>query len=590
MSTRIPKYNVLWEPSITPLAMEIQCIRMGGQWKKKNGDMAGLGLFYHVQQAQMILWPEKKWHKWNILELECYLEYRIIGELGPASSGKTFSAATNLLMDYYCYPECTTGLVSSTTRESLEMRVWGEIKKMHRIAKSRFSWLPGHLIEGRQRIVTDGRTVASEGRDFRNGIVGVACKKGQNFQGLGEYVGIKNKRLRLVGDELQFLPRGYIDAVANLNKNPDFKMVGLGNPKETTDALGVLCEPSGEIGGWDSGIDQTSKTKTWVTRFDKGICLQLPGSDSPNLDGNLGIPLISQKDIDADIQFYGKDSLQYTMMDEGRMPRGQGLRRVLTRNFCLKFGAMEEPVWDSNKLTKVGFLDAAYRGVGGDRCVFGQLNMGKDINGRQIMALAEVMVVPVNAALDEPAEDQIADFVKTQCAMRAIPPEHFFFDSTGRGTLVSAFARLWDPHVGTVEFGGPPTERRVSTETDKTCDQFYSKFVSELWFSVRLVVESGQFRGMTDEVMNEGCMREWKIVKGNKIEVETKEEMKIKSGRSPDLFDALAAGVEGCRRLGFVITKLGSVMAKKVDRNWKQLLEEKAANLHKSKDLVYSGA
>ena len=467
------------------------------------------------------------------------------------------------------------------------MRVWGEIKKHHRIARERYEWLPGELIEGRQRIVTDERHESTEGRDFRNGLVGVACKKGQNYQGLGEYVGIKNRRVRLVADELHFMEKGFLDSVANLNKNRDFKCIGIGNPKDTTDPLGVLCCPADHLGGWDGGVDQTPLTKTWETRYDRGICIQLPGSDSPNLEGTLGAPIISQKDIDADIKFYGKDSLQFTMMDEGRMPRGQGMRRVLTRNFALRHGAMEEPLWKNDQRIRIGFLDAAYRGTGGDRCVFGELQFGLSTEGKSILALIDTAIVPIKADKQEDAEDQIAYYVKEQCQSRSIPPQNFFFDSTGRGTLMSALARLWSPYVGTVEFGGPPSDRPATGTNGTICKDYYSKFVSELWFSVRLAVESGQFRGLTTDVLDEFCAREWTLVAGHKVEVEPKDKTKIKTGRSPDLADAVAAGVEGARRLGFVIERLGADRANRISEKWKNSIREQSSNLWRKQELSY---
>ena len=69
---------------------------------------------------------------------------------------------------------------------------------------------------------------------------------------------------------------------------------------------------------------------------------------------------------------------------------------------------------------------------------------------------------------------------------------NFFFDSTGRGTLMNAFGRIWDTGIVGVEFGGKPTERRVSKQISTLCKDYYSKFVSELWWSVRLAVESKQ--------------------------------------------------------------------------------------------------
>jgi hypothetical protein len=608
---RIQKYGLWWPATKDPLSLEMDMVLQGGRWKKRQSEgFAGEGLFYHFKQCITLCWPWVKWHVWADLQLKCYLEYRLIGQMGPASTGKTFIPSACVLMDYYVFPWCTTVLVTSTTRESLEMRILGEIKKLHRDAHNRYEWLPGNLIEGRQRIVTDDRSIAAEGRDFRNGLVGVATKKGQAYQGIEEFVGIKNKRLRMVGDEMSFLPRVFVDSISNLNKNTDFKGVFSGNPKDVTDALGVICEPAAHLGGWDGGMDQQGGTKTWETRFPRGVCIQLVGTDSPNLDGNLGIPLITQKQIDDDIAFYGQDSLQFTMMDLGRMPRGQALRRVITRQMCLKFHAMEEPVWKDSNRIKIAFMDAAYRGVGGDRCVLGFLEFGEEAVGataeemvsaivtqkvtqksnNQILSLIETMLVPVSSNINEIPEDQIVNFVKEQCEKRNIPPENLYFDSTGRGSLMNAFGRLWPIPTG-IEFGGQGSERKVSADIDVICKDYYSKYVTELWFNVSYTIQSGQFRGMTEEMMQEGCFREWGFVgagRGMKIEVEPKDKMKLKSGRSPDLFDALCCGVEGARRRGFIIKKQHAVQGKRVDRNWKSDLKKRAQEHWHGNQLNYA--
>jgi hypothetical protein len=583
-------------------------IRNGGRWKKKNGGMAGEGSFYHWCRAINLLWPFVKLHKWNLLTIEKYLEYRTIGVIGPASSGKTNTAALCALLDYYVFPSCTTVICCSTTKERLEDRIWGEIKKLHRQAKEVAPWIDGHLIEGRQRIITDDRTALIEGRDFRNGLVGVPCKKGDSYVGLGDFAGLKNKRVRLFGDELSLLPRVFVDAVSNLDKNPDFKAMGLGNPKETTDALGVFCEPAPGLGGWDGGIDQTPETKSWLTRRPQGVCIQLPGTDSPNLDGKLGIPLITQEQIDRDVAFYGKDSLWFTMMDQGMMPRGQGSRRIITRQICLKGGAMEDPVWKDSARVQIGFLDAAYGGVGGDRCVFGKLQFGEEIapldsltpdkllisqnyrpmTGRKILHLIGLELVPITNQSSDPPEYQIAEWVRNRCVESNIPPENFFFDAGSRSSLVAAFAKQWSNQVVPIDFGGKPSERKVAAHMDVSCRDYYSKFVSELWFSARYTIEAGQFRGMTEDVMMEGCSREWKIVAGNKHEVETKEDMKLKTGRSPDLFDALVCGIEGARQRGFVIMRLASVRGVREDTRWKRELENQAKKFWKVGSLDYA--
>ena len=592
--------------------IEIAMIRKGGQWIGKFGQTIGNGMYFHYKRLEELMWPDdKKWHAWNELQLENYLGHRTICVIGPASSGKTNSAATDVLTDYYVWPECTTVIVCSTTKERLEDRIFGEMKKYHKIAKKKYPWLSGNLIEGRLRIVSDGRLDSVDGRDFRNGIIGVPCKRGGDYVGLGDFIGIKNKRVRMVADELQLLPSAFVMAISNLDKNPDLKVIGLGNPKETTDALGAMGEPAFELGGWDGGIDQEPRTKTWKTRRPDGVCVQLVGSDSPNLDGHLKIPLITQSAIDRDIAQYGKDSLQFTMMNQGMMPRGQGSRRVITRQLCMKNGAGEDPQWVDNRRIKIGFLDAAYRGTGGDRCVFGQLDIGyevstKDENGddlvtnlmsqyvgtarhKQTIAVVDTMVVPINVKIDVESEDQIVSFVKTQCTMRGIDPENFFFDSGMRASLVSAFARDWSPATNPIDCGGTPSERPVSNKINMPCSKHYSKFITELWFSVRYAIEAQQMRGLKDSVIHEGCQREWTMVGANKIEVEPKAKMKEKTGRSPDLFDALAIGVEGARQRGFVINNdVAPVTRRERDNGWRKEIANKAKAAWTSGNLNYS--
>jgi hypothetical protein len=602
------RYGIRFKVGVSDLDIEMEMIRRGGQWTGKQGQLIGEGLFFHFKQFETLLWKGAKvWHRWNELQLQEYLTHRTIGILGPSSSGKTNGAATDVLADWYCFPSCTTVLICSTTTERLQDRIFGEIKKYHRMAKGQFPELPGHLIEGRLRIVNDSKDEVSDGRDFRNGIIGVPFKRGGNFQGLEDFIGIKNKRMRMIADELQMLPASFMMAISNLDKNPDLKVVGLGNPKETTDALGVFCEPAFKLGGWDGGIDQIPKTKTWETRRPGGVCIQFVGTDSPNLDGQLGIPLITQEAIDRDIAQYGKDSLQFTMMNMGMMPRGQGSRRVITRQLCLKNHATDEPNWLDGNQTSVAFLDAAYGGVGGDRCIFGVLKFGQEAEPidpseslmnlisqvpyrnrhRQIIALIEMVPVPINVTIDVEVTDQIVNFVQSQCSTRNIPPQNFFFDSGMRTALVSSFARLWSPLTNPIDCGGSPTDRQVSAQIEMPASKYYSKFITEMWFGIRLGIESGQFRGLKEAVISEGCAREWKMVGANKIEIETKADMKQKTGRSPDCFDGMACGFEGARRLGFIIDNLSVAKASKGTDVWKQQLKERAAKQWAESSLDY---
>ena len=208
----------------------------------------------------------------------------------------------------------------------------------------------------------------------------------------------------------------------------------------------------------------------------------------------------------------------------------------------------------------------------------------------QIIALIDLVIIPIQAEVgSESPEDQIVNFCRSQCEVREIPPSNLFFDAGMRTSLVTAFCRNWSTDVNSIDCGGKPSETQVSSEIRSLCRDYYSKFVTELWFSVRLAVESRQFRGMTEEACKEFCQREWKMVSGNKIEIETKDEYKIKAGCSCDLADAVAVGLFGARKRGFIISKL---IPEDEDltqtQEWKKQAMEKARKAWHSSSLVYT--
>lgn len=542
------------------------CIQRGGKWKGDNGQECGSGLAHHYKRMMQLLWPGEWWSRWDDLIVDECVKATFLGIAGPSSASKTHRVSRYALCTYWCFPNCTTVLCSTTTREMLELRIWGEIKKGFRKARERYPGLAGTFLESRQKITTDGKDV--DGREFRNGIVGVPCKAGEKFIGLADYVGIKNDIVILICDEGHLMPASYLDATGNLSSNNRFQMIGLGNPNDTTNAFGRLCEP---VNGWDT-FNQGETTTSWNTRYRTGRCLRLVGTDSPNLDRKDGLEvypkLIGKRYINEIATTYGTESWQYLMWVLAKFPTSVLERRVITRDLCVKFGAFEPVVWGAGKLTRLFCIDAAYGSVGGDRCVGMELAFGTDVNGKTILALeGKPMLIPVAVGKQDAKgmpilpEDQIAKWTKDFCEPKEIPPNHVVFDGTGRSSLMSAFARIWDAYVVSLEFGGRATDRPCPADPRMTCREMYGKFVSELWFTARVIIESGQMRGLTEEIVLEGQSRAWSNTKtsgtGKSVQdVEAKEDTKERLGRSPDLFDSLVSGIELARRLGFQITKL----------------------------------
>jgi hypothetical protein len=580
----VKRYGLKFTNPKDDLDIEMECIRRGGRFPVQN-TMGGMGLPFHYERMRRILWPkldgDHNGQRWHTLCKNEILKNKVTVLMGPGSSGKTHEASWIYLCEYFCFPEETCVLVSSTDIRGLRLRVWGEMTMLWEKAIERCPRLPGYILDSRIAITTDrledGDFSDRSARDMRKGIIGIPTIQGGKFIGLAKWQGIKQKRVRLIADEASVMGPSFLSAFANLNKNEDFKAIVIGNPQDPMDPLGKAAEP---IDGW-SGHLEPKKTDVWKTRFMNGTCVNLIGTDSPNFDFPPNEPtrfkyLISKEKIADTLSFFAKDSIEYYSQCIGSMKIGTMDYRVITRDLCRTFGALEGVIWEGEDTVKVCGLDASY---GGDRCVCGYIEFGKDIDGHVVISVGPPQIVPIIVDPENIPETQIAIWVKDYCTSHDIPPENFFHDSTGRGTLGTALGRIWSNDCNPVEFGGAATNRIVSMdlyvfdpETQqrrlKRCNEHYDRFVSELWYQVRYVIESRQMRNFPEEVMDEMCMRIWEKLKNNRTSVETKEVMKKRVGRSPDLGDWLAICVEGARRLGFQIQKLPNKSAEPEQEQW----------------------
>lgn len=562
------RYGVKFPVDATDLEIEFWMIRKGSEWLKTRG----LTLFQHYKNAQKLLWPNEDEHRWTDLILEEILRNDITVLQGAKDSGKTHGMCKFGLTDYFCFPDETLIIVSSTDIRSLEGRVWGDIKSMFARALERHPWLPGHVLDSKHAICTDDLDDESVvARDMRKGILCIPCKTSSGGQtNISAYVGMKQKRRRYLADEFQFMSLSMYESLGNANSG-DFKMVCAGNPLGQGDPLDLIAEPTC---GW-MAMPEPEVTTVWDNmRFLRSRTVNLVGTDSPNFDYDQSLPakypyLTNKDSIARTVAGYGMNSHQFYSQCKGVRRSGLNARRVITKELCQKNKAYEDVTWEDDVMTKIFALDAAYGGVGGDRCIGGHIQFGKCMDGHQRIYIHKPQLVPVNIRKAESPEDQISEWTKNYCATHGIPPENGFYDSTGRGSLGISFARIHSNKINPVEFGGKPSDRPVSYDFFiiddttkerrlKKCSEHYRKFVTELWWTVRIAIESDQIRGINDEIVNDGCMREWKEVAGNKIEVESKEETKERMGKSPDIFDWLVTAVEGARRKGFQILKLSN--------------------------------
>lgn len=596
---KFSKYGMKWsDPVKTELDIELTIIRHGGVIKT-NGKTYGNGLFYHFREAQSLIWPEDDHHRWSDLVLKHMCEERIIVVQGPRDCSKTRTLSKWALIDYWSAPYDTLSIMTSTGIRELELRVWGDIKSLFQRAKEKFGYLEGNINQANHGIFTDSLDDRGDLRDMRRGIICVPCLTGEGeWKGLENFVGIKQKRRRLIGDELQFIPALYVNALDAFDKG-DFKGGFLGNPiGGNGKALDKIAEP---VGGWAS-LGEVTKTKVWKNKYG-GVTVNLVGTDSPNFDKDRPkhYPyLIDQDDIDRVATRNGRDSAQFWTLIMGVRKIGVDTYRVLTLDLCERNGAHNTAVWSGTSKVKVFGVDAGY---GGDPCELVYLEFGEDVAGRMIVEFHPTITIPIELSSSRSAEDQIAMRVKSEAARLEVPDENIFFEAGMRATLAISMARIMSPAVNAVNAGGPATDRPVNEDffvTDpKTgerrlmkCNEQYSKFVTELWYSMREVVEAKQARGLPRDVAEEFAMREWRWVPGplgERYELETKPEFKTRSGgKSPNKADATSIALEGARRLGFKIENMKEDRGTTPeDQEWLERELAKHRHFVKSRELSY---
>jgi hypothetical protein len=133
--------------------------------------------------------------------------------------------------------------MTSTTLREARKRIWGSVMSL-------LSVIDGAPIKIRDSIgnasYVDEKGILIE----RAGISLIAAEKSKTREAVGKFIGIKQKRVILIGDELSELSEAILQAgLSNLSKNPEFQLIGMSNPNSRFDAFGIWSEP---INGWDS--------------------------------------------------------------------------------------------------------------------------------------------------------------------------------------------------------------------------------------------------------------------------------------------------------------------------------------------------
>jgi len=396
-----------------------------------------------------------------------------------------------------------------------------------------------------------------------SGIFGIATDKGEIEKALGKIIGFHAPKVIVVVDEMPYTPEAIVEACVNLETGAEhFQFIGLGNADDMLDPHGRMCEP---LRGWDSVCVETEE---WRTK--RGLCLHLDGLKSPNLrkNGMLFPGLLNQADIDSTIEIYGADSPQFWQMRRGFWAPEGIQKTVLSMPMIVRTDAMGETSFDYDSVN-VASLDPSFEG--GDRCVLRFGKVGK-VRGKGTLLLGEHVFIKTMIRVDDPIHYQIARKVKQECISRQVDPFYFGLDATGEGGgLASIIQREWSREILCVEFGGRPPRTPVSPTNSKQADMEYDRQVTYLWFYFRLLLLNEQIKGLDFETASEFCRRWWSM-KGPYVSLETKEKMKDRTRKSPDLADnAVIMAQVAHLRCGMSANEFGEWNTER-DSPWKRFM------------------
>ena len=582
MSKKKRSFKAILEPRIDPKTKKMD---VGGLLIPPTSVLTGLlyGFAHHdaVRAKEFYFWricdelwnhpdlPEKLMvkHPWAVQMIRAALNNKYLSIGGSASSGKSHTMAAWGIVNWLSQPKDTLVLMTSTTLREARKRIWGSVMSLLTV------------IEGAPIKIRDSIGNASYINEQgvlieRAGISLIAAEKSKTREAVGKFIGIKQKRVILVGDELSELSEAILQAgLSNLSKNPTFQLIGMSNPNSRFDSFGIWSEPKD---GWDSV--ETSVDDTWKTKWG-GRYIRLDGERSPNiLAGETLYPwLPTQQKIDEDRALLGEESRGYMRMVRAVFFDSDETTGIYNENELAMSGALQTVEWQGEP-TKVAGVDPAFTN-GGDRTILYTATVGYDKNGHYVIEFGEAVNLNDDATNKAvPRTYQIVRQIKDHCEKRKILPENVAVDATGAGApFCDVLAGEWSNRFMRVGFGGRASDKRVSASSQLIGEELYVNRVSELWFVGKELMRTRQVFGISTDLASEITSRNYDMVKSGtlRVKIESKPEFKARFGRSPDLADAAFLALDCARqRLGLVAVdppKEGATNFKRQPKTIKQL-------------------
>jgi len=582
--SRTLRYGILWpehwldfdieltafrygSPDRCPVVKQIKDPRKAIKWERLSEkkrframELSGTTKQEHFKRIVGALWPVtgKKpfiFHPWADKMLDAACRETYLGVAGCGSSGKTEFFALWAIVNFICAPRDTMVLVTSTSLRESRRRIWGSIEDYWLAVPG----LPGKLISSLGFIRFDdgtGNRTSSE----KPGIHLIPGEKKKEKEAVGKLIGAKCPRVILIMDELPELSEALLTAgYSNLSTNPFFQMVGIGNPASYYDPFGVFVEPKD---GWGSINVEDDE---WPT--ERGRCIHFDGLKSPNFDqAEDKWPIYGRKQL-AEHKNLGETTVSFWRMCRGFWCPTGDEESIWNEADIIRYGGGQGVVWEGLP-TPVSALDPGFTN-GGDESILYHGLWGKEAgSGKMVLLFTGYDKLRENVTKNDEARNyQIAHQFRDKSEAKRVIPKNAAFDATGGGIPFGDIVHTeWNREVLGVKFGGASTDRPFSEVNRKPASDQVTNRVTEIWYAGVEFLRNGQLRGIPPELARQLCERRLRTRKlGDlKLEAESKQDMKGRIGRSPDMADAAMILVDLVReRFGGSPGKTSSRVARK---------------------------
>ena len=340
---------------------------------------------YYFWRICDILWnrpdipePLMEQNPWAKLIIRSCLENKFLAVGGAASSSKSHTMAAFAIVNCLSQPKDTLVLITSTTLREARKRIWGSIITLLAVIDD----MPFRIRDsiGNVAYVNEHGTLLE-----KSGLSLIAAEKSRTREAVGKFIGIKNKRVIVIGDELSEISEAVVHAgLTNLSANPEFRMIGMSNPSSKFDAFGVWSEPED---GWDS-VD-TNIDDGWRTKWG-GKYIRLDGERSPNiLAGETIYPYLPRADQIAEKrELLGTSSRGYMRMVRAVFFDSDEDCGHLLRDRDHKEWMYAQSKVGGTSMVKVAGLDPAFTN-GGDRTILYTGYVGTDETGQYVFELGK---------------------------------------------------------------------------------------------------------------------------------------------------------------------------------------------------------